>query len=582
MRQTIYVLAVGASSLLLASCSGCDSMVMESPQLKVAVDVCAKPDINGLGGVEDCTVEFGATDVSTRVVKEIRISNVSEQELLIDSGVLSGSSDPAFTLEHVPSRLQPGGTAKMTVSFGPMLVNEVSGDIVLQTNADNAKNPEAGQLTIHLHGVGVDNGLPALKVEVLDQEQDACCDLGLVPIGSASNCRIRLTNVGTRDLVLQEAALVASATDGPWVTVGALPTDPMDHSDDAHFTIAPGESSALTVRFKPEDMVPHHARMLLRTNAPRNCGAVGEFVGNSCQRLESAPECAEEQRGMVTVDLRGQGIEAPVCMAGIKSVNGNTVFDPRQIEPLDNVELTAEASTTANPALTIASYQWTITRRPAGSNVRLDNPTSATPRFVFDNTSERLIVGLDVAGEYEVTCKVTDSRGTTSQNGSGATVLISAIPSEAIHLQLVWDLDGSDVDLHLIREQPAGQFAFNDSTDDCYYSNCKPTHDGPVWDDADPPHVGGNPVLDVDDTEGYGPENINVKEPLAGRYKALVYYFSDKDQGPTLATVRVYLYGNLIAEYQKMISDRQKWDIGIVDWPATGGASWTGIDQIVR
>jgi hypothetical protein len=67
---------------------------------------------------------------------------------------------------------------------------------------------------------------------------------------------------------------------------------------------------------------------------------------------------------------------------------------------------------------------------------------------------------------------------------------------------------------------------------------------------------------------------------VAGRYQAAVHYFSDHGNGQTVATLRVYVYGNLVAEYNRLISDQDWWQVGVVEWPAGGGPTWTEQDVV--
>lgn len=107
-------------------------------------------------------------------------------------------------------------------------------------------------------------------------------------------------------------------------------------------------------------------------------------------------------------------------------------------------------------------------------------------------------------------------------------------PSQ-FRVQLTWVSDpNSDLDLHLLR--PAGVFG---SGDDCYYSNC--TGSGLIWGSS-------NPKLDVDDTNGFGPENIYLTSGAeSGNYRVIIHDY-DHTVGE-IATVRIYFNDVEAARY---------------------------------
>jgi hypothetical protein len=577
MRR-LWTVVLFPSVILSVGCDGCGRDPLVDNQFAIAVEVCKGGELaEGKGGTDDCTLSFDNSALTVRANRNIKLYNVGEEDLTINGYDVDASSDPAFSVEYVPTTIKPGATAEMVVSFRPLLENQVGGKITLKTNAKNTPNPDDGNVVINLNGTGFNDGLPDLQVTVLSgDDEESCCELGLVAVGSTANCRIKLTNNGTRGVVLDEVAFDAAfSTSGAWAPVGALPT-PGNHEEEDNFTIAPGATTVISFKFTPTDEVQSQARVFIRSNSPRSCGPIGTFISGVCAPQSYLNPCPTQEVGRVTVDLRGKGASPPLCKARIKSVNGQTEFDPRLIEPLDDVVLTAEDSTPAEDGLSITSYHWEIRGRPSGSTVRLDNPDSPTPRFVFDNSSTNSIFGLDVVGDYSVRCEAVDSQGTSSVNDGEAIVNISATPSEAIHLQLVWDSPETDVDLHMVREV-AGAFRAG-TEDDCYYGNCK--NGGPIWDSASGEGEGGNPKLDVDDLYGYGPENSNINEPVAGRYKALVHYFSDHGNGSTVATLRVYIYGNLVAEYFKLFDSGDCWDVGNVVWTPGGAPDWEEMDSL--
>lgn len=93
----------------------------------------------------------------------------------------------------------------------------------------------------------------------------------------------------------------------------------------------------------------------------------------------------------------------------------------------------------------------------------------------------------------------------------------------ALRVTLAWNTGNSDIDLHLV--DPEGR--------DCFYQA---------------KNVGGM-ALDVDNTRGYGPENIYVKQTLSGTYTVRVINYA-RGVG-TEATVYVFV-GEKLRDMQKV------------------------------
>jgi uncharacterized protein YfaP (DUF2135 family) len=109
------------------------------------------------------------------------------------------------------------------------------------------------------------------------------------------------------------------------------------------------------------------------------------------------------------------------------------------------------------------------------------------------------------------------------------------------HVRITWDKDDTDVDLH---------FSWNGS--DCYYSNKNPT-----WGSS-----ATSPRLDVDDTNGYGPENITIDAlPGDGSYKMWVRYYSDHGNGGTTVYATITKDGQPIYSNSKYMSSYENWTL---------------------
>ena len=115
----------------------------------------------------------------------------------------------------------------------------------------------------------------------------------------------------------------------------------------------------------------------------------------------------------------------------------------------------------------------------------------------------------------------------TSYYYLNATLTSCAGPSQ-FRVQLTWTSNpSSDLDLHLLRPT-VGAFG---GSNDCYYGNCTGST-GLTW-------GASNPKLDVDDTDGFGPENIYLASGAeSGDYRIIIHDY-DGTVGE-VATVRIY------------------------------------------
>jgi len=181
---------------------------------------------------------------------------------------------------------------------------------------------------------------------------------------------------------------------------------------------------------------------------------------------------------------------------------------------------------------TIVAYRWASRAIPAGSSAMPPSPAdAATTQFTPD-----------VAGDYTLQLTVTDDSG---QTGSCDTI-VRALVAEGLRVELYWNppdrschtrpgsagCDSSDVDLHLLH--PSATRWFDDSLD-CHYANC--TGAGLSWFES---ARDDDPRLDLDQTDGFGPENINIDVPATATYRVGAHFFADDGMGPADVYVNVY------------------------------------------
>ena len=224
--------------------------------------------------------------------------------------------------------------------------------------------------------------------------------------------------------------------------------------------------------------------------------------------------------------------------------------------PLDTAAFSGASSTAVSPK-TITAYDWSISARPSGS-------TSLVQTVGSDNSQAEFFV--DLAGDYKIKLKVTDSEGLSDETEYA----FSAIPSQSLHIELTWPAEytQADMDLHLINKSNGG--AFWDSTKDCYFTNCKPDFSVLDWGSAS--STNDNPTLDIDNITETVPENINIKTPADGVYEVNVHYYATHGAGVVHCHVRIYVAGAVAWEGDQIVSaPHDVWNVADINWSAGQG-----------
>lgn len=177
----------------------------------------------------------------------------------------------------------------------------------------------------------------------------------------------------------------------------------------------------------------------------------------------------------------------------------------------------------------VVEWSWRVLSQPEGSG------TSIEPIEGVDDLA-RVRFRPDLVGAYAIELVVTDDDGLESDP---AVYEFAVVAASGLLLELTWDRDYTDVDLHLVHEQPSA--AFYEAPWDCYFQNKNPD-----W--GVPGESADDPLLPADVDDGFGPEIIGLREPPAGSYRIWSHYYCDDGFGGTSATVKVFLDGALVAE----------------------------------
>lgn len=502
------------------------------------------------------TIDFGPVEAGGMSTQGLVVRNLGLVDLVISRVSVNGPAD--FTARLGDRQLTGDG------AFEPIVV-PASGRIDLDvTYAPPSAGPDRGELLIESN-----DAVRPISV------------VGLVANGAAACLRV------VPDSVEFGAALQVDGRDGPTPNVRLLsiescgssplrvdrlefmgaeafglaePLDPIDPNvpDSPLIELpeaTPGQpfpSRSVSVGFWPLALQAYGGTLLVHSNAedsPTQVQLFGRGVDNSCPIPRADP-------------------------------------DVYNVQPLDI--LTLDGSLSEDPGGRVVEWEWTVVERPEGSvSVPLEGfgdprrPADGGEADRTDTATTQFFV--DLAGRYVVHLRVKDNLGQWSCDPTPfKEVVINAVPEKDIHIQLVWstpddpdqaDRVGTDVDLHF-KHQLAGDGWSTDADGfDCYFANTNPD-----WGLAG--EVSDNPSLDIDDTNGAGPENVNLARPEVGvTYEVGAIYFraestfgvqgaDPRTEHASYITLRVFARGELLAEVgpREVTTLRQLWRAATVEW----------------
>ena len=205
----------------------------------------------------------------------------------------------------------------------------------------------------------------------------------------------------------------------------------------------------------------------------------------------------------------------------------------------------------------IFEWDWTLLSVPAGSQATID-----------DN-NDKGELNADVAGHYVVQLVVRDINDFAYSDPTTYDLLV--FPITGVAVTLAWNTATNDVDLHFI-DQTAGGSLF-DPMLDCFFQNMRPDW-GPVG-------PNGDPSLNHDQVNGYGPETTVLAVPVVNeQYHVMAHYFSDDGLGPTDVDVTYWVNGTDVLEmHHDQLTANQVWDLATIQWTGAD-ATITPIDTM--
>lgn len=352
---------------------------------------------------------------------------------------------------------------------------------------------------------GVGSTRGAIAVHAAGKPGQGSIDFGRVGEGQVALQGVEIESRGTADLVVDGLTL-----DAPSVAFLSSARTPV--------TIPSGQRITLQLAFAPPEGAPSPlaGTLTVHSTDPDHVSVAVPLAG----RVNRAPLAAVADPG-------------PVAPGQVVTLDGSASSDPDGDNPL------AFTDAQGNPG-------WSFLRTPLNSKASFSNPVGPQPQ-----------VTLDLPGQYVARLVVTDATGLQTLHPAERTLI--AKPAQALAVELVWDNADTDLDLHFKPHAAA-----LDGPQDCWANNKQPDL-GVQGDPSD------DPVLLRDALDHFGPEYLVYAAPVADTYDVEVNFYSNHGSPTpgTTATVRVYVYGEVVAELSRLIPDQgHLWSAATVAWPS--------------
>jgi hypothetical protein len=501
------------------------------------------------------TVSFGQVGQGQTGNKSVIVRNTGSADLVIDRYLFTGASVFGMTFKEVVATPGDATSDPVAIAQPITLVKDDSAQIGFSCTPQTEK-PEEAQLVLFSN----DPSAVAGTVIPLLCNHDLPCievnppkvDFGAVTPGGVQDLPVEIKNCGNQPLVLTGVALTDNQTQRFSLSLAELFGGGAEQPVDAEhpLSIEASASRQLSVRYSPTQISP--------------IGVDGLPVP------DVATLTIDNNSFYPRLDLEVKGVCSEIiCPTAVIEVE-----EGDQVIPQTPLHLHGDHSYSPNGG--IKSYYWSV-QQPAGS-VGFFVPSATFPNPVFE---------ANIAGKYTFQLEVVDTTGVKSCYP--AVFEVDVIPDEAIHIELVWETPndpdatdegpgaGTDMDLHFAHPYSSGPDLDGDGAPDPWFNTPYDVfwfNKHPDWGSFDP-SADDDPSLDRDDTDGGGPENVNLNIPEGAVdspfvYRVAAHYWDDKKFGQSFATVRVYIFSTMVFEVPgvKMLN-HDLWEVCTVEWPST-------------
>jgi hypothetical protein len=505
-------------------------------------------DVSTLGNNPDLRVSpdpvrFPRLPAGETTEREVDIRNDGQAPLMIyekpriegsEDYILSFPDDVSFEegLELAAVGDEEGSsTITGTLEYRPTESGSDTAEMIINSNEEIGSTAE--DPTVTRVDISANADAPCILV-------DNTKNFGAVPLGGSTTELVTVENCGNETLRISDVELAQNSDDDEFSIDLRSYDGNGDGELDSDIQLEPGsdERASFAVKYEPTEAGTDNAQVVVRSNDPVNPAATVDVIARG-----SEGACPET--------------ELVAKVKGASAAPRSTIT----AAPLDYVVLDGSGSSDEDG--TIESWSWEVLDKPEDVSVRLEDLPSEP------NNDAKRQMRLLTAGTYRVGLTVKDNDGFSSCEQGVAE--ITAVPNEKVHVELTWtnpkdpdetDTDGSDVDVHMVKMMEGeNEGVWFGEPYDIYFRN-QNSGDANIWNPE-------SPSLDIDDTDGAGPENIQMDDPQNCQWYAVGAQYWEKQFGTAYVTVRIYINSNLVFEAlnQPLRTQKQFWDVARIHWP---------------
>ena len=522
-----------------------DTDAANAPSGKVSINLSTSVGPPSISLLPD-RIDFGTVGMSKVDTEKVTILNVGGSDLLFTGFNLKGS--PYFSVLVEGSEYASSAASAAGITFEePIIIPPQKTFDIQVAFAPKTDDPATGRVTVFSNDAKKPDGV---EVVLTGNEAVPCIETIPAQVNFGARKIVEMASVPVEIRACGEAPLSIYGFEMKEGSSGDFDFDTstleFDPSNNNPIVVPIGGSVVVKVTYVPDVPNPLDAN----NNPILDMGTL--IIKNDAfqQNYE--------------VPLSGLGVEIKCPVAVIKCQEGDEVI------PQTILHLRGDQSYALDGS-TLEKWEWSVVQ-PEGS------ASTFIPSINFPNPSFET----NVAGLYTFSLDVYDNQGLKSCEPAVYEVVV--IPDEAIHIELLWhtpeDPDetdtgpeaGSDVDLHFVHPMGGGPDLDGDGKPDGWFAipyDCYWYNPHPNWGSWDPA-VNDDPGLDRDDTDGAGPENVNLDLPEEDTtYRVGVHYWEDHGFGKSLSTLRVYIYSNLVFEAKDVLMmELDMWEVCTIHWPS--------------